>query len=102
MRAEADRAAAGGIWPGRRLPAPGFVEAHRPLRKPRTVRMSRLLIVEDQPPIAEALTVLFEIHDIVCEVAASPEEASARIGEGTIGVVLQDMNFAPTATSGQE
>jgi DNA-binding NtrC family response regulator len=64
--------------------------------------MSRLLIVEDQPAIAEALTVLFEIHDIVCEVAASPAEALARIGEGTIGVVLQDMNFAPTATSGQE
>ncbi len=64
--------------------------------------MSRLLIVEDQPAIAEALTVLFEIHDIVCEVAGSPAEALARIGEGTIGVVLQDMNFAPTATSGQE
>src|SRR6266542_2210230 len=59
MRAEADRAAAGGIWPGRRLPAPGFVEPNRPLRKSRTVRMSRLLIVEDQPAIAEALTVLF-------------------------------------------
>ncbi len=64
--------------------------------------MSRLLIVEDQPAIAEALTVLFEIHDIPCEVAASPGEALARIGEGAIGVVLQDMNFAPAATSGQE
>ncbi|HLN58579.1 MAG TPA: sigma-54 dependent transcriptional regulator [Thermoanaerobaculia bacterium] len=64
--------------------------------------MSRLLIVEDQPAIAEALTVLFEIHDIPCEVAASPGEALARIGEGAIGVVLQDMNFAPAVTSGQE
>jgi DNA-binding NtrC family response regulator len=64
--------------------------------------MSRLLIVEDQPSIAEALTVLFDIHDIACEVAASPAEALARVEEGTIGVVLQDMNFTPTATSGQE
>jgi DNA-binding NtrC family response regulator len=64
--------------------------------------MSRLLIVEDQPAIAEALTVLFEIHDIPCEVAGSPGEALARIGDGAIGVVLQDMNFAPAATSGQE
>jgi len=64
--------------------------------------MSRLLIVEDQPAIAEALTVLFEIHDIPCEVVGGREEALARIAEGTIGVVLQDMNFAPAATSGQE
>ena len=64
--------------------------------------MSRLLIVEDQPAIAEALTVLFEIHDIPCDVAASPGEALSRIGDGTVGVVLQDMNFTPTATSGQE
>jgi DNA-binding NtrC family response regulator len=64
--------------------------------------MSRLLIVEDQPAIAEALTVLFEIHDIPCEVVGGREEALARIAGGTIGVVLQDMNFAPAATSGQE
>ena len=42
--------------------------------------MSRLLIVEDQPAIAEALTVLFEIHDIPCEVAGSPGEALAGSG----------------------
>jgi DNA-binding NtrC family response regulator len=64
--------------------------------------VSRVLIVEDQPAIAEALTVLFDIHDIPCEVARGPREALARIEEGTIGVVLQDMNFTPAATSGAE
>ena len=64
--------------------------------------MSLVLIVEDQPAIAEALSVLFEIHEIPFEVAAGPRDALAKIAEGTIGVVLQDMNFAPSATSGQE
>jgi DNA-binding NtrC family response regulator len=64
--------------------------------------MSRVLIVEDQPAIAEALSVLFEIHDIPFDVAGTPGEALATIAEGTIGVVLQDMNFAPSATSGEE
>jgi len=64
--------------------------------------MSRLLIVEDQPAIAEALRVLFEVHDIPFEIASGPKEALDKIAEGTIGVVLQDMNFAPSATSGEE
>ena len=64
--------------------------------------MPKVLIVEDQPAIAKALTVLFEIHDIPCLTAASPEAAlSALEGDG-IGVVLQDMNFTPGATSGHE
>jgi DNA-binding NtrC family response regulator len=65
-------------------------------------RMSRVLIVEDQPAIAEALTVLFEVHDIPFEMAGGPKEALQKIAGGTIGVVLQDMNFAPSATSGTE
>ena len=64
--------------------------------------MSRVLIVEDQPAIAEALSVLFEIHDIPFEIAVGPREALSKIAGGTIGVVLQDMNFAPSATSGEE
>ena len=64
--------------------------------------MSRVLIVEDQPAIAEALSVLFEVHDIPFEVAGTPREALATIAGGAIGVVLQDMNFSPSATSGEE
>ncbi len=36
------------------------------------------------------------------EIASGPKEALDKIAEGTIGVVLQDMNFAPSATSGEE
>jgi DNA-binding NtrC family response regulator len=62
----------------------------------------KALIVEDQPAIAKALTVLFEIHGIPCLTAVSPEEALAALRREDIAVVLQDMNFTPGATSGHE
>jgi DNA-binding NtrC family response regulator len=64
--------------------------------------MSRVLIVEDQRAVAHALEVLFGLHDIPCEVAASPAEALARVATGEIAVVVQDMNFSRSATSGAE
>ena len=64
--------------------------------------MSRVLIVEDQPAVAHALEILFGLHDLPCEVAASPAEALSRVASGDIGVVVQDMNFSRSATSGAE
>jgi DNA-binding NtrC family response regulator len=64
-----------------------------------------VLIVEDQPAVSTALQVLFEIRGIPCIAARTPEEA-LRVLEGdaggTVGVALQDMNFRPEATSGEE
>jgi DNA-binding NtrC family response regulator len=62
----------------------------------------KVLIVEDQPAIAKALTVLFEIHDIPCRTAVSPDEALAALRNDDVAVVVQDMNFTPGATSGHE
>ena len=62
----------------------------------------KVLIVEDQPAIAKALTVLFEIHDIPCLTAVSPDAALATLRREDVAVVLQDMNFTPGATSGHE
>ncbi len=66
-----------------------------------------VLIVEDQPAVATALRVLFEIRGMPCTLVRSPEEALRRLdadaGAGhEIGVVVQDMNFSPEATSGEE
>jgi DNA-binding NtrC family response regulator len=91
MRAEALVSAALLDWPARRPPA-----------RAGKARMSRVLIVEDQPAVAEALTILFEVHDVPCEVACGHEAALERIAGGTIGVVVQDMNFTPRAASGEE
>ena len=64
--------------------------------------MSRVLIVEDQAAVARALGVLFDVHEIPYTTARGHSEALAAVAGGTIGVVIQDMNFSPGATSGEE
>ena len=64
--------------------------------------MSKVLIVEDQAAVARALSVLFEVNDVPCRAAASPEQALEMIDHDEFGVVIQDMNFSPGSTSGGE
>jgi len=64
--------------------------------------MPRVLIVEDQPAVAKALRVLFDLNDIDAESTSDPEAALKSIERGEIDLVLQDMNFSPGATSGEE
>ena len=67
--------------------------------------MLKVLIVEDQPAVVTALQVLFEIRGMACAVARSPAEALGRLDADAaqeIGVVVQDMNFSPEATTGEE
>jgi DNA-binding NtrC family response regulator len=64
--------------------------------------MSRVLIVEDQRGVADALAVLFDVHDIPYRIARGPADALPIVAGGTVGVVVQDMNFSPGATSGEE
>jgi DNA-binding NtrC family response regulator len=60
------------------------------------------LIVEDQAPVAQAIDVLFSLHDVPTRIVPDAAGALAAVGGGGIGVVLQDMNFAPGETSGDE
>src|SRR6185503_8717767 len=46
--------------------------------------------------------VLFHVHDVDSVVARSPEAAVRQVRRGEIGAVLQDMNFAPGTTGGEE
>ncbi len=59
-------------------------------------------MVDDEPAIRTALSVLLDVHDIPCVTAGSPEEALALLGAGDIGVVIHDMNFNADTTSGGE
>ena len=63
---------------------------------------SRVLIVEDQAPVAKALALLLELHGATVRVATSPPAALAVAAEWRPELVLQDMNFRPGATSGEE
>src|SRR5262245_47280582 len=61
-----------------------------------------VLVFEDQQAIVEALHVLFEVHRIPMDAAATREELLAKVETGDIGVLIQDMNFSPHETSGRE
>jgi DNA-binding NtrC family response regulator len=63
---------------------------------------ARVLIVEDQPGVAAALRMLFDLHDVPSAVAPDPAAALRMLERGGVGVVLQDMNFTPGATTGDE
>src|SRR5437764_14566125 len=64
--------------------------------------MTRVLIVEDHPAVAKALRMLLELHDIESVTTATPEAAARAISRTEVDVVVQDMNFSPGATSGEE
>ena len=66
------------------------------------MNMPRVLIVEDQPAVAKALRMLFDLNDIEVEATASVDGAVRAVERGGVGVVLQDMNFSPGATGGEE
>ena len=63
---------------------------------------ARVLIVEDQPGVADALEVLLDVHEIPSAVARTPAAALDLVRSGAVGVVIQDMNFAADTASGAE
>jgi len=62
----------------------------------------KVLVVEDQAAVAQALCVLLRLNDIPCASVATPAQALAALDGGDVGLVIQDMNFSPGATSGEE
>ena len=64
--------------------------------------VSKVLIVDDQAAIRVALRLLCELKELETLEAASPAEVPELIAREDVGVVVQDMNFSPERTSGQE
>jgi DNA-binding NtrC family response regulator len=64
--------------------------------------MSLVLVVDDQPAVRTALEVLFDVHGLPVAAVATPGEAIARVRQGGVAVVVQDMNFSRDTTSGEE
>ena len=62
----------------------------------------KVLVVDDQRAICTALEVLFEQHHIETLVASGPSEVLDLIAREDVGVVVQDMNFTATRTTGEE
>jgi DNA-binding NtrC family response regulator len=62
----------------------------------------KVLVVDDQPAVRTALSLLVDVHDVSCAAASTPAEALEIIANDDIGVVVQDMNYAGDTTSGRE
>jgi DNA-binding NtrC family response regulator len=64
--------------------------------------MRTVLVIDDNPSVAEALRVMFALHDIRTLSAATPEEGLGLLSGAEIDLVIADMNFRGDTTSGEE
>jgi DNA-binding NtrC family response regulator len=64
--------------------------------------MLKVLIVDDQPAVREALQLLFEIHGLPSLAVSGPAEALELVATEDVGAVVQDMNFTQQSTAGDE
>jgi DNA-binding NtrC family response regulator len=64
--------------------------------------MGTILVVDDNPAVAEALELLFSLSGWRTVVAGSPAEALAMLENERVDLVVQDMNFSGDTTSGEE
>ncbi|MBY6185707.1 sigma-54 dependent transcriptional regulator [Marinobacter hydrocarbonoclasticus] len=64
--------------------------------------MDRILIIDDNPAIGEALSLLLELdgHSTLC--CTTPEAALEALEQEEIALAIQDMNFSADTTSGEE
>src|SRR6202795_5076436 len=65
--------------------------------------MRTVLVIDDNPAVAQALSLLFGLHDIRTLTAFTPQEGLAVLGrEKRVDLVIADMNFSTDTTSGEE
>src|ERR1700680_3901769 len=64
--------------------------------------MRTVLVIDDNPAVAQALEVLFGLHDIRTVAAPTPESGLALLAQQRIDLVIADMNFSADTTSGDE
>ncbi|MGH8396895.1 MAG: sigma-54-dependent transcriptional regulator [Gammaproteobacteria bacterium] len=64
--------------------------------------MATVLIIDDNRAIGQALTVLLDLHGLTALTAVSPTEGLALLEHEEVDLVIQDMNFTGSDTSGNE
>lgn len=64
--------------------------------------MRSVLIIDDNPGVGEALSLLLSLHDMRALVAADPQAGLALLQREPVDLVIQDMNFSQDTTSGAE
>lgn len=64
--------------------------------------MRTVLIIDDNPGVGEALSLLLSLHEIRPLVAMDPSQGLALLAQESVDLVIQDMNFRADTTSGDE
>lgn len=64
--------------------------------------MPKVLVVDDNPDILEALDLLLGLHGYQVLTANNKKQATLAVAHQTIDLVIQDMNFDQGMTSGEE
>jgi DNA-binding NtrC family response regulator len=64
--------------------------------------MRTVLVIDDNPAVAQALSLLFGLHDIRTLTAATPQKGVAALLHERVDLVIADMNFSADTTSGEE
>ena len=64
--------------------------------------MRTVLIIDDNPAVAQALILLFGLHEIRTLTAATPQKGLATLARERVDLVIADMNFSADTTSGEE
>ena len=64
--------------------------------------MRTVLIIDDNPAVGEALSLLLSLREIRPLVALTPGAGLALLARERVDVVIQDMNFSADTTSGEE
>lgn len=64
--------------------------------------MPTLLLIDDNPSVLKALSILFSLQDYRVLTAADPDQGLALLASDSVDLVIQDMNFAADTTSGEE
>ncbi len=62
----------------------------------------RVLIIDDNPGVCEALEVLLDVNGIEADSVHTPAEGEERVRAGEAALVIADMNFEADTTSGDE
>jgi DNA-binding NtrC family response regulator len=64
--------------------------------------MRTVLIIDDNPAVGEALSLLLSLREIRPLVALTPDAGLSLLAHERVDVVVQDMNFSADTTSGEE
>jgi DNA-binding NtrC family response regulator len=64
--------------------------------------MRTVLVIDDNPAVAQALSLLFGLHDIRTLTAFTPQKGLAAAAQERVDLVIADMNFSTDTTSGEE